>query len=185
MARELGVDPAEGLDTARAAARREKYGPNALPEEKPTPALRRLLGQFTSYMQIILVVSAAVSLAIQEWGTAVVLLALSVLNAVIGLRQEGKADSAMNALKAMTKATARVRRDGREAQIPAEDVVVGDVVLLAAGDEVPASTAGSSRRRRCRSTSRRSPARACPRPRTRTRCSARSSARPTRATWRS
>lgn len=138
VARELGVDPAEGLDTARAAARREKYGPNALPEEKPTPALRRLLGQFTSYMQIILVVSAAVSLAIQEWGTAVVLLALSVLNAVIGLRQEGKADSAMNALKAMTKATARVRRDGREAQIPAEDVVVGDVVLLAAGDEVPA-----------------------------------------------
>ncbi|MFJ9086255.1 cation-translocating P-type ATPase [Streptomyces sp. NPDC102384] len=138
VARELGVDPAEGLDTARAAARREKYGPNALPEEKPTPALRRLVGQFTSYMQIILVVSAAVSLAIQEWGTAVVLLALSVLNAVIGLRQEGKADSAMNALKAMTKATARVRRDGREAQIPAEDVVVGDVVLLAAGDEVPA-----------------------------------------------
>ncbi|MCX5535296.1 HAD-IC family P-type ATPase [Streptomyces sp. NBC_00006] len=138
VARELGVDPAEGLDTARAAARRDKYGPNALPEEKPTPALRRLLGQFVSYMQIILVVSAAVSLAIQEWGTAVVLLALSVLNAVIGLRQEGKADSAMNALKAMTKATARVRRDGREAQIPAEDVVVGDVVLLAAGDEVPA-----------------------------------------------
>ncbi|MHC5258043.1 cation-translocating P-type ATPase [Streptomyces sp. UC4497] len=138
VARELGVDPAEGLDTARAAARLEKHGPNALPEEKPTPALRRLLGQFTSYMQIILVVSAAVSLAIQEWGTAVVLLALSVLNAVIGLRQEGKADSAMNALKAMTKATARVRRDGREARIPAEDVVVGDVVLLAAGDEVPA-----------------------------------------------
>ncbi|WP_407700652.1 cation-translocating P-type ATPase [Streptomyces endophyticus] len=138
VARELGVDPAAGLDTARATARRAEDGPNALPEEKPTPALRRLLGQFTSYMQIILVVSAIVSLAIQEWGTAVVLLALSVVNAVIGLRQEGKADSAMNALKAMTKATARVRRDGREAEIPAEDVVVGDVVLLAAGDEVPA-----------------------------------------------
>ncbi|WP_425836981.1 cation-translocating P-type ATPase [Streptomyces fractus] len=138
VARELGVDPAAGLDTARAAARRDKNGPNALPEEEPTPALRRLLGQFASYMQIILVVSAIVSLAIQEWGTAVVLLVLSVVNAVIGLRQEGKADSAMNALKAMTKATARVRRDGREAQIPAEDVVVGDVVLLAAGDEVPA-----------------------------------------------
>ncbi|MFJ9173249.1 cation-translocating P-type ATPase [Streptomyces sp. NPDC102360] len=138
VARELGVDPAAGLDTARVTARRAEDGPNALPEEKPTPALRRILGQFTSYMQIILVASAIVSLAIQEWGTAVVLLALSVVNAVIGLRQEGKADSAMNALKAMTKATARVRRDGREAVIPAEDVVVGDVVLLAAGDEVPA-----------------------------------------------
>ncbi|MGD6750179.1 cation-translocating P-type ATPase [Streptomyces sp. BH105] len=138
VARELGVDPAAGLDTDRARARRAEDGPNALPEEKPTPALTRILGQFTSYMQLILVASAIVSLVIQEWGTAVVLLALSVVNAVIGLRQEGKADSAMNALKAMTKATARVRRDGREAEIPAEDVVVGDVVLLAAGDEVPA-----------------------------------------------
>ena len=60
------------------------------------------------------------------------------LNAVVGLRQEGKAESAMNALKAMVKATARVRRDGAEAEIPAEEVVVGDVVLLAAGVEVPA-----------------------------------------------
>ncbi|WP_306317413.1 MULTISPECIES: HAD-IC family P-type ATPase [unclassified Streptomyces] len=138
VARALGVDPAAGLDTARATRRRAEDGPNALPEERPVPVLRRILGQFTSYMQLILVASAIVSLAIQEWGTAVVLLALSVVNAVIGLRQEGKADSAMNALKAMTKATARVRRDGKEAEIPAEDVVVGDVVLLAAGDEVPA-----------------------------------------------
>ena len=60
------------------------------------------------------------------------------LNAVVGLRQEGKAESAMNALKAMVKATARVRRDGSEAEIAAEEVVVGDVVLLAAGDDVPA-----------------------------------------------
>jgi len=61
-----------------------------------------------------------------------------VLNAVIGMRQEGKAESAMNALKSMMKATARVRRDGAEAEIPADQVVVGDVVLIAAGDEVPA-----------------------------------------------
>ena len=75
---------------------------------------------------------------IAEWGTAVLLLVLTVLNAVIGLRQEGKAESAMNALKSMMKATARVRRDGEEAEIPAEQLVVGDVVLLAAGDQVPA-----------------------------------------------
>ena len=66
------------------------------------------------------------------------LILITVLNAVVGLRQEGKAESAMNALKAMVKASARVRRDGSEAQIPAEEVVVGDVVLLAAGDDVPA-----------------------------------------------
>ncbi|MFI6873614.1 cation-translocating P-type ATPase [Streptomyces sp. NPDC050400] len=138
VAGELGVDPAVGLSAERVAARRAEDGPNALPEERPTPGWQRFLGQFTSYMQMILVGSAIVSLAVQEWGTAVVLLALTVLNAVIGIRQEGKAESAMNALKAMTRATARVRRDGREAEIPAADVVVGDVVLLAAGDEVPA-----------------------------------------------
>ena len=66
------------------------------------------------------------------------LIGLTVLNAVVGLRQEGKAESAMNALKSMMKATARVRRDGAESAIPAEEVVVGDVVLLSAGDEVPA-----------------------------------------------
>ncbi|MFE0101492.1 cation-translocating P-type ATPase [Streptomyces sp. NPDC059009] len=138
VAGELGVDPAVGLSAAQAAARLAEDGPNALAEERPQPALRRFLAQYTSYMQLILVASAAVSFAIQEWGTAVVLLCLTVLNAVIGLRQEGKAESAMNALKAMTKATARVRRGGREAEIPAEGVVVGDVVLLTAGDQVPA-----------------------------------------------
>src|ERR671917_696230 len=89
-------------------------------------------------MQLILIGAAIVSLAVQEWGTAVLLLALTVLNAVIGLRQEGKAESAMNALRSMMKATARVRRDGSEAEIPAEQLVVGDVVLLSAGDQVPA-----------------------------------------------
>ena len=78
------------------------------------------------------------SLAIKEWSTGVLLILITVLNAVVGLRQEGKAESAMNALKAMVKATARVRRDGSEAEIAAEEVVVGDVVLLAAGDDVPA-----------------------------------------------
>ncbi|MYW63351.1 HAD-IC family P-type ATPase [Streptomyces sp. SID8379] len=138
VAGELGVDPALGLSAARAAARLTDDGPNALPQERTSGALARFLGQYTSYMQMILVAAAAVSFVIQEWGTAVVLLALTVLNAVIGLRQEGKAESAMNALKEMTKTTARVRRDGTVAEVPTEEVVVGDVVLLAAGDEVPA-----------------------------------------------
>src|SRR5262249_20076800 len=81
---------------------------------------------------------AVVSLVIKEWSTGVLLVLLTVLNAVVGMRQEGKAESAMNALKSMMKATARVRRDGAEAEVPAEQVVVGDVVLIAAGDEVPA-----------------------------------------------
>jgi P-type Ca2+ transporter type 2C len=89
------------------------------------PGWRRFLGQYRSYMQIILVAAAVVSLLINEWSTGVLLLALTVLNAMVGLRQEGKAESAMNALKSMMKATARVRRDGSESQIPAEEVVVG------------------------------------------------------------
>ena len=66
------------------------------------------------------------------------MLILTVVNAVVGMREQGKAESAMNALKSMMKASARVSRDGKEAQIPAEQVVVGDTVLLSAGDMVPA-----------------------------------------------
>jgi len=132
------VDPAVGLSAQQAADRLARQGPNALPTEKPVPGWRRLLEQYRSYMQIILVVAAIVSLAVKEWSTGVLLVLITVLNAIVGLRQEGKAESAMNALKAMVKATARVRRDGSEAELAAEELVVGDIVLLAAGDEVPA-----------------------------------------------
>ncbi|MEU5597548.1 HAD-IC family P-type ATPase [Streptomyces sp. NPDC020298] len=138
VAAAFDVDPAGGLPAARAAERLRADGPNALPEEKPVPGWRRYLAQYRSYMQLVLVSAAVVSLLIKEWSTGVLLLVLTVLNAVVGMRQEGKAESAMNALKSMMKATARVRRDGTESEIPAEEVVVGDVVLLAAGDEVPA-----------------------------------------------
>ena len=138
VATDLSVDAATGLSGARAAELLAANGPNALPEEKPTPGWRRFLDQYRTYMQIILIVAAVVSLVIKEWSTGVLLILLTVLNAVIGMRQEGKAESAMNALKSMMKATARVRRDGAEAQIPADQVVVGDVVLITAGDEVPA-----------------------------------------------
>src|SRR2546423_2288756 len=134
----LDVDPAAGLTAARAAELKAKNGPNSLPEEKPKPGWRRFLGEYRSYMQIILVAAAVVSLLIKEWSTAVLLILLTVLNAVVGMRQEGKAESAMNALKSMMKATARVRRDGTEAQIPPQELGVGDVVLISAGDQGPA-----------------------------------------------
>ena len=79
-------------------------------------------------MQLILVGAAVVSFAIKQWTTAIALIVISLFNAVVGLRQEGKAESAMNALQSMMKATARVRRDGAEAEIPAEQLVAGDVV---------------------------------------------------------
>src|SRR3954463_10555059 len=138
LATTLGVDPTVGLSSGAAAERLKTGGPNELPEEKPRAPWLRFLDEYRSFMQLILSGAAVVSLAIQEWTTAVLLLLLTLLNAVIGLRQEGKAESAMNALKSMLKATARVRRGGDAAEIPAEQLVVGDVVLLAAGDQVPA-----------------------------------------------
>ena len=138
VAARLDVDPAVGLSAARAAELLARNGPNALPVEQPPSAIRRLLAEYTSYMQIILVAAAIVSLVIQQWATAIVLFVITLFNALVGLRQAGKAESAMNALQSMMKATARVRRDGTEAEIPAEQLVAGDVVLISAGDEVPA-----------------------------------------------
>ncbi|MGW4488200.1 cation-translocating P-type ATPase [Amycolatopsis sp. NPDC004368] len=138
VASAFGVDLGFGLSSATAAERLSVNGPNALPEEKPKPGWLRFLDQYRSYMQLILVAAAVVSLVIMQWGTAVLLLVLTVGNAVAGLRQEGKAESAMNALKSMMKATARVRRDGVEEEVPAEQLVVGDVVLITAGDQIPA-----------------------------------------------
>ncbi len=138
VASRLGVDPSVGLSGDKAAELLQQHGPNSLPAEAAVPGWRRFLEQYRSYMQIILLAAAIVSLAIKEWSTGVLLILITVLNAVVGLRQEGKAQSAMNALQAMVKATARVRRDGSEAEIPAEEVVVGDIVVLEAGDDVPA-----------------------------------------------
>ena len=138
VAERLGVDPASGLAAATAAERLQTDGPNALPAEKGVPGWRRFLDQYAAYMQIILLIAGVLSLAIGEWSTGAVLLLLTVFNAVVGLRQEGKAESAMNALKSLTKQTARVRRDGVESAIPVEEVVLGDVVLITAGDNVAA-----------------------------------------------
>ena len=138
VAMRLGVDPTAGLSSAQAADLLSRDGPNELPAEKPVPGWRRFLGEFRTYMQLILLGAAVVSLVVQEWSTAVLLLFITMVNATVALRQEGKAESAMNALKSMVKPTARVLRNGRELEIPGEEIVVGDLLVLAAGDDVPA-----------------------------------------------
>jgi Ca2+-transporting ATPase len=95
----LGVDTVGGPSAAKAAERLQQNGPNALPAETTVPGWRRFVDQYRSYMQIILLIAAAVSFAIGQWITGAVLVSLTVLNAVVGLRQEGKAESAMNVLK--------------------------------------------------------------------------------------
>jgi Ca2+-transporting ATPase len=136
VAGKLAVDPASGLTVAKAAELLKANGPNALPAEKSPPAWHQFLAQYKSYMQIILVGAAIASILIGQITTGMAVLAITALNALGGMRQQGKAESAMNALQSMLKTTARVRRDGTEVQVDADQVVVGDVVLLAAGDDV-------------------------------------------------
>ncbi|HEY5980183.1 MAG TPA: cation-transporting P-type ATPase [Microlunatus sp.] len=136
VANTLGVDPASGWSAAKAAELLRTNGPNALPAEKPPPGWTLFLAQYKSYMQIILVGAAIASILIGQIATGVAVLLITALNALGGLRQQGKAESAMNALQSMLKTSARVRRDGSEVKIDADQVVVGDVVLLAAGDDV-------------------------------------------------
>jgi Ca2+-transporting ATPase len=136
VAKRLGIDPQSGLSAAKAAELLQKNGPNALAAEAVQPGWQRFLAQYKSYMQIILVAAALASILIGQISTGVAVLLITALNALGGLRQQGKAESAMNALQSMLKTSARVRRDGTEVKVDADQVVVGDVVLLAAGDDV-------------------------------------------------
>ena len=137
-AQRLHVDPNEGLTAAEAQQRLQRYGPNALAEAKPQPVWKRFLKHYSDYMQIVLVVAAAVSLLIGEYGTCVGLVVLTLFNAWLGYHQEGKAEAAAEALGAMMQAVARVRRDGQVTEVPADQIVPGDIVLVDAGDRVPA-----------------------------------------------
>jgi Ca2+-transporting ATPase len=133
------VDQQQGLTTAEADTRRARYGPNKMAEAAAEPGWRAFLRQYADPMQIVLLVAGLGSLyPIKEYGTGLVILGLTLLNAVIGMHQEGKAAAAVAALQKMMIIKAKVRRDGTMAELPAADLVPGDVVLLEAGDVVPA-----------------------------------------------
>ncbi|WP_416952958.1 cation-translocating P-type ATPase [Nocardioides sp. T5] len=139
VARELGVDPARGLSGDEARVRLESYGANRLAGGKKEPGWRAFLRQYQDFMQVILLGAALVNqLVTGDTGTTVVLAGLTVFNAVIGLRQESKAEESVKALAQMMKTIARVRRDGQAVEIDAEELVPGDVVLVEAGNLVPA-----------------------------------------------
>lgn len=139
VARALGVVPTVGLSAAEAASRLESMGANRLAEGSKESGLHAFLRQYQDFMQIVLLVAAAVNqIVTQETGTTVVLAGLTVFNAVIGLRQESKAEESVKALAQMMKTIARVRRDGQALEIDAQELVPGDVVLVEAGNLIPA-----------------------------------------------
>src|SRR4051812_7305378 len=133
------VDQQAGLSTAEAEKRRARYGPNKFAEGKKEPWWRAFVRQYNDPMQIVLLVAGIGSIVpLRQWGTGVVLLLLTVLNAVLGLQQEGKAAAAVAALQKMMIIKAKVHRDGELEQIPADQLVPGDIVSIEAGDIVPA-----------------------------------------------
>jgi len=134
----------DGLTSQQAQERLEKYGPNKLKEgEKPT-LLQRFLAQLKDPMLIILMIAAAVSALTgmisgeSEWAEVIIIIAVVLLNAILGVIQESKAEAAIEALQTMTAATCKVIRDGKQISLHSDELVPGDVVVLEAGDAVPA-----------------------------------------------
>src|SRR3954464_2739411 len=137
--RELGVEPERGLTSEEAAERLQRYGPNRFAEAKAESRWHAFLRQYQDPMQIVLLAAGLISIyPVKQAGTGIVILLLTLLNAVLGLSQEGKAAAAVAALAKMMIVKARVRRDGALAQLPAEQLVPGDIVAIEAGDVVPA-----------------------------------------------
>lgn len=137
-AEQLQVDLNQGLTKEEVDKRLERYGPNALKEEPPRSILAMFIDQLKETLIIILIIAAIVSGALGEWIDSIVIMIIVVLNAILGVFQENKAEQALKALKEMTKAHVKVLREGHVTQINVEDLVPGDVVLLEAGDSVPA-----------------------------------------------
>ncbi len=136
---ELGVDLEKGLTAGEARERLGSAGPNRLAGAKKESGFQAFVRQYQDFMQIVLLVAAVVNqLVTGDTATTVVLAGLTVFNAIVGLRQEAKAEESVQALAQMMKTVARVRRGGQAIEVDAEELVPGDVVLVEAGNRVPA-----------------------------------------------
>jgi len=134
----LQSDVTTGLSEIEASRRLEQYGPNAL-REQPRPTFwQRLLSQFQSFVIYILIFAAILSAVLGDWVEAVAIAAIVVLNAVLGVIQEGRAEEALAALRKLASPDAIVIRDGHQQVIPASQVVPGDIVVIEAGNFIPA-----------------------------------------------
>lgn len=138
IAETLGTDLERGLTSAEAAAQQERFGPNELVEREGPSFWQLLLDQFRQFLVIILIIAAVISFSLGEWLDGSAILAIVILNAVIGVVQESKAEQALVALKKLAAPEARVIRDGHQVTIPARNLVPGDLVLLETGNYVPA-----------------------------------------------
>ncbi|MGB6058804.1 MAG: HAD-IC family P-type ATPase [Microthrixaceae bacterium] len=134
----LDVDARVGLSAAEVARRTELYGSNRLDEVPRRPAWKRFLDQFKDLMIYILIAAGVISALVGDLKDPIVIAIVLLINATLGFIQENKADNALAALEEMLESTARVRRDGVVQEIPSTEIVPGDIVLMEAGDRVPA-----------------------------------------------
>ncbi|XHH09679.1 MAG: cation-translocating P-type ATPase [Candidatus Bathyarchaeia archaeon] len=136
--KELQVKENEGITLQEAQTRLTQYGPNELKKEKGKSPIKLFLSQFTDILMIILLIATGLSLAVGEEIDAIIILVIVFASAILGFTQEYRSEKAVEALKKMTSPTALVIREGRETKIPASELVPGDILLLSAGDRVPA-----------------------------------------------
>lgn len=132
------VDPARGLSDAEAATRLAHFGENKLIEAKPRPLWLKFLDQFKNFLVIVLLFAAVLAWLIGDLKDAVVILIVVVFNAGLGFYQEHRAERTLATLKNMLAASARVRRNGHVIELDTQQLVPGDIVLLEAGDRIPA-----------------------------------------------
>ena len=135
---ELCQSSPNGLTSEEAARRLEAHGPNRLPAGKPRSLIARVFAQFNNLLIYVLLASALITILLRHALDAVVILAVVLINAAIGFIQEGRAQKALDAIHAMLTREASALRDGRRLTVPAESLARGDVVLVEAGDRVPA-----------------------------------------------
>jgi magnesium-transporting ATPase (P-type) len=138
VATQLGTDRDKGLDAAEASARLQKYGPNRLPEGKKRGPFMRLLAQFNNILIYILIGAGFIKMMLNLWVDAGIIFAVVILNALLGFIQEGKAEKALDSIRNMLSAEARVVRGGETRMIAADQLVPGDIVILESGDKIPA-----------------------------------------------
>ena len=137
---ELDVDSQKGLTKEEILKRQEKYGLNALKEVKKTPWILRFLKQFNDVLIIILLIAAVVSIIVDshEWIESLIIFVVVLINAILGVVQESKAEKSLEALKKLSSPSAKVLRNSEVQSVPACDLVPGDIILLEAGDFIPA-----------------------------------------------
>ncbi|WP_241254613.1 calcium-translocating P-type ATPase, SERCA-type [Brevibacillus sp. SYP-B805] len=134
----LGSNGESGLSCREAEERRNRFGPNTLRETKRVSLFAVFFGQFKDFMVVILMIATIISFFLGEYLDAITIIAIIFINGVLGFIQEARAERSLQALKEMAAPMARVVRDGQTAVIPASQLVPGDLVLLEAGDRVPA-----------------------------------------------